>query len=451
MSLNLLRSKKILTNIWFLKGSVQNKFRKLGINKIQEICRLIYEIAKKEKINPILILKQIKEKDFHQIKEKLIKRRFPESYSFIERAKIYLPKLEINPQYSVSLKEFSLYPKYIYFEKDTSQSFLFKRFKREFSGAKFIEIESLKNYLKQQKYDLKKYNLRRETFFLVKERYDFFKSCPCSKNTINCHYYIFNLGFGCPYECVYCYLQEYANVGGIIFPTNLEDYFSKFAPTKIKFFSLGYKRIGTGEFTDSLAYDHISEYSISLVQYFKKYPKVYLELKTKSKNIKNLLKVKPSKNIVISWSLNPERIIKDCEFYTASLKERINSAKLCAEYGYSVGFHFDPIIYYSNWEKDYKEVISKIFKNIKEKDLAWISLGTFRFKPPLKKIIENRFPQTSLLDAELILDFDYKLRYPKYIRIKIYKKVHEFIRKYTKKVQVYLCMEDNAVWKELCK
>ncbi|MCX7661393.1 MAG: DNA photolyase, partial [Candidatus Omnitrophica bacterium] len=101
-----------------------------------------------------------------------------------------------------------------------------------------------------------------------------------------------------------------------------------------------------------------------------------------------------------------------------------------------------------SWEKDYRELVERIFKNIR-KNIIWISLGTFRFKPQLKKIIENRFPQNELLDAELVLDFDRKLRYPKPIRIKIYKKMLEFIREYNKDIFVYLCMEESAIWKEV--
>ncbi|MCM8758034.1 MAG: hypothetical protein NC903_03120, partial [Candidatus Omnitrophica bacterium] len=337
------------------------------------------------------------------------------------------------------------YPKRIYIEKELKNISFVKRFKRNFSKAEFITIPSLKDYLKAHRYDLKDYNQRKDNFFIVKERYDFFKKCPCTKSAINCNYFILNLGFGCPYECIYCYLQEYTNSPGIIIPSNLEDFFRYFK----RFKKSSKLRIGSGEFTDSLFLNDITGYSASLIDFFKDYPDVYFEFKTKSKNINYLLKSKPYKNIVVSWSLNPQKIIKECEFYTADLKERIESAVICTQAGFKVGFHFDPIIYYSGWQRDYKEVVDYLFDNIKEDRISWISLGTLRFNPRLKKIIENRFPENRILDEEFIFGFDNKLRYPRTLRFNIYKKMLGFIRKRAKYVWVYLCMEEKVIWQAL--
>jgi spore photoproduct lyase len=67
--------------------------------------------------------------------------------------------------------------------------------------------------------------------------------------------------------------------------------------------------IGSGEFTDSLVLDSLSCYSSQIIDFFRKYPLVSFEFKTKSDNIGNIIKAKPVKNIVISWSINPQKII----------------------------------------------------------------------------------------------------------------------------------------------
>jgi spore photoproduct lyase len=157
-------------------------------------------------------------------------------------------------------------------------------------------------------------------------------------------------------------------------------------------------RIGTGEFSDSLMLDHITKYSPAIIEFFNNHKDAVFEFKTKSSNIDNLLKIKHSGNIVVSWSLNPQKIIDKNEFFTASLSDRLASAKECAKSGYKIGFHFDPIIYFKGWEREYGKVIDLLFSKIKPKDIAWISMGTFRFKPELKSIIENRFPENEILD-----------------------------------------------------
>ncbi len=43
------------------------------------------------------------------------------------------------------------------------------------------------------------------------------------------------------------------------------------------------------------------------------------------------------------------------EHGTASLSERLLAARRCQDAGYRLGFHFDPIVEYPNWEDDYED------------------------------------------------------------------------------------------------
>ncbi|MBI4982836.1 MAG: hypothetical protein HZC15_06890, partial [Candidatus Omnitrophica bacterium] len=86
---------------------------------------------------------------------------------------------------------------------------------------------------------------------------------------------------------------------------------------------------------------------------------------------------------------------------------------------------------------------------IKPKNIAWISVGTFRFVPQLKQVIERRFPQNIILDEALLPGFDGKLRYPYYLRREIYKKMLGYIFKHSRKLKLYLCMEERRMWKDL--
>jgi len=433
-----------------IERCVEKKFPTFGINKKREISRLIFEIAKREKISLIKLLSEIKDKNYKKVKKFLVEKRFP-NFKKIDNLKLYLPELEINPRFQFHPPDkFIFSPKNIYIEENIKEKYLAKRLITLFPKAKVIKIDSLKNYLKNKKFDIGNYNRRSENVFVVEENYDFYKNCPCTKGAISCGYNILNLGLGCVYECVYCYLQLYLkNSPGIILPANIEDFFRRFPQDFYKSTIFKYPRLGNGEFSDSLALDNITNWSLELIDFFRKKRKIFFEFKTKSKNIDNLLKTKPEKNIVISWSLNPPTVIDSLEFYTASLDERIFSAKVCAEYGYKIGFHLDPIIYYKNWENEYRELINLIFKNVPKREIVWISLGTLRFNPELKKVIENRFPENKILDEELFLDFDNKLRYHPNLRIMIYKKIYSWLRKESKDIPIYLCMENRDVWRAI--
>ncbi len=426
---------------------VETSLSRLGLNKKQELIRLLYEISKRERKTPESILKNIGSLDFHKIKDALLKRRFPCAYLHNKISEPYLPNIKLSPNLAIDLKKQKFYPKKIFIEKRARHSHLANKFKTSFPKAKISEIESLKCHLsRNRKQKIREYNNRRDTLFITKENYDFLKGCPCTKKSIGCGYHIFNLSFGCIYECTYCYLQEYANIPGLIFPSNIDKFFCAFDSYKKP-----RMRIGTGEFSDSLMLDQITEYSLPLVDFFRKHKAIYFEFKTKSKNIDNLLKARHSGNIVVAWSVNPQRIIDENEFFSTSLDERIASAKRCAEAGYKVAFHFDPVVHFNGWSKEYGKVINLIFDRIKPDDIAWISVGTFRFKPEVKKVIETRFPQNKILDGELLPGFDNKLRYPYKIRHDIYKGTLEMLSKRSKNIPIYLCMEDVSMWRDFKK
>ena len=317
-------------------------------------------------------------------------------------------------------------------------------------------IASFKEYRRRRgSFGIAQYNRRSRTVIITREKFDFYKRCPCTPGAVSCGYHILNLGFGCLYECAYCYLQLYVNSPGLIFPANLDDYFDRFrayrdSPAERAWRKGPYLRIGTGEFSDSLMLDDITAYSLPLIEFFRDSPATLFEFKTKSDNIQNLLRIDPRGKIVIGWTLNPPKVVAENEFYTASLSRRLRAARRCGDAGYRLAFHFDPIISYPGWERDYAGVLEELFSTVRPEEIAWISLGTLRFRKELKGIMENRFPENTLLDQELVPGFDGKLRYPAPLRLKIYRTMIDLFRKHHPRPPLYLCMEDKRIWKELC-
>lgn len=427
---------------------VRENFPQFGVNKKQEIIRLFYEISKREGIKPGDILEEGEFlRDYPRLKKVLLQRRYPLASQDQPNLKTYLPKLQFqaHPRKSDLTEKKKFYPRKVFIEKPVISSGLAVRFKGFFPKADFEEIESFKAYrAKNRDCGTGDYDKRQETVFIVGENYDFFKKCPCTKCAADCGYHIFNLGFGCIYECTYCYLQEYTNTPGIILPANIGDFFNAFNDYKREGM-----RIGSGEFTDSLALDSWTGYSLELIDFFKQHPQVTFEFKTKSVEVDNLLKTKHAGNIVVSWSLNPQTIIDENEFFSSSFEERLAAAKRCVASGYKVGFHFDPLIYFSGWQAEYAVLIEELFSRIQPKDIAWISLGTLRFRPELKTVIENRFPDNKILDEELLLGYDNKLRYSDNVRYGVYSYMISAIRGHSKDIELYLCMEDKKMCQEL--
>ena len=206
-------------------------------------------------------------------------------------------------------------------------------------------------------------------------------------------------------------------------------------------------RIGTGEHSDSLALDKTLGINQHVIKFFAALPNALLELKTKSNHVEHLLELPHGGKTVISWSVNPQEIVKKEELKTATLDERLKAARMASDAGYKVAFHFDPMIDYPDWEKGYQELAEQIIDNIPPDRIAWISFGTLRYISSLKSIVEERFPNSRLFLDEFVPGVDGKMRYLKKIRQRLYRNVQKKIEKLAPDVPTYLCMESSHLWK----
>ena len=286
----------------------------------------------------------------------------------------------------------------------------------------------------------------RKILVLAKQEGEFFKPCPGTQKYVCCNYYFLNLATNCDVGCTYCILQGYLNNPYMTVYVNLEDMFAELEnlltsnPDQLF-------RIGTGELTDSLTLDHITNYSKKLIPFFTQFSNTILELKTKTTQINNLLEFSPPNKIIVSWSLNPDELIMSEEKNAPSLQERLEAAQKCSERGYLIGFHFDPMIYYKNWKNGYCSVVKEIFKYISPEKIVWISLGALRYPAEMDKIVRERHPDSEIVLGEMFPGKDGKLRYFRPIREEMFQKMVNWFREVDENIQIYLCMESPEVWK----
>ncbi|MDO5674680.1 MAG: DNA photolyase [bacterium] len=284
---------------------------------------------------------------------------------------------------------------------------------------------------------------------ICRNRGAFFKPCPGTREYRCCDYQVLNIGMNCPMDCVYCILQSYLNNPWLSFFVNVEDLFAeleeKLAQEPQRIF-----RIGTGEFTDSLALDNITHFSTRLVPFIARQNNAVLELKTKSANIKNLQHLDHRGRTIVAWSLNSPAVMQREELRTATLKERLEAAGLCASWGYHLAFHFDPIILHPGWQEGYQETIRALFAAVPAEAIAWISLGALRYLPSLKQIAGSRFPGSRFFYQPFIDGLDGKRRYFREERVEMYRFiVAELQRQAAVHTCLYFCMENDTIWQEV--
>jgi len=284
----------------------------------------------------------------------------------------------------------------------------------------------------------------KEILYLTLNKGAFVRDCPGTRNYTCCGYRILHVGTYCNMDCSYCILQTYFHPPVMQLFINHDDLFSELDSL---FLDHRISRIGTGEFTDSLIWDRWTNLSPQLISRFSRQDRAVLELKTKTAHVHRLKGLDHRKKTILAWSLNTDRVIHSEERRTASIEARLDAAAKCADWGYPLAFHFDPMVLYEGCEADYKRLVNRLFDRIPPPQIVWISVGSFRFPPNLISIIERRFPDSKIIYGEFIRGLDGKMRYFKPLRIDIYRCVVDEIRKRAPDVLIYYCMEDDDVWK----
>jgi len=287
----------------------------------------------------------------------------------------------------------------------------------------------------------------KRTLVLTRSRGQAIKPCPGTPNYLCCGYQIVNVASGCPLDCTYCILQGYLGDSTLIVQADLETLLAD-AGERVRAEPDRFFRLGTGEFADSLALDPLTGQARTLVEWVRELPNAVLELKTKSVNVDDLLDVDHGGRTICAWSMNADRVARDEEPGAATLDERLAAARRCRDAGYRVAFHFDPIVLHDGWQEGYRATVRAIFNAVAPQDIAWISLGCFRYTPGLEQTIRERFPRSSCINGEFVLGGDRKMRYPQPVRVYVYRQMMESIRESGgEDAMVYLCMENRAVWK----
>jgi spore photoproduct lyase len=104
------------------------------------------------------------------------------------------------------------------------------------------------------------------------------------------------------------------------------------------------------------------------------------------------------------------------------------------------------MVIYEGCEEDYQQCVQQLFSHIDPVHIVWISLGTLRFMPALKEIIQKRFAHSRIVYGEFITGLDGKMRYYKPLRTDLYRKMVGWIKSLAPEAFIYLCMEDDEVW-----
>ncbi len=306
--------------------------------------------------------------------------------------------------------------------------------KKSIKYKQIFKIDKIENYWGKVK---RPYLLKRDelNLYIGEKKGNLVKQAPDAYGLEGDLHYYYIHSYNCIYECNYCYLQGYFQTPDLVMFINHEDIIAKMEEiikntSKTVWFH-------AGEFSDSLALSHVSNELDLYFNFFKKYKSAKLELRTKSVNISTLKKLSPLDNVIVSYSLSPDDVLKNNDLKAPGLKARINAINELSRLGFKIGIHLDPIVYSETFQDDYQELISNL-----PNDIEYISVGVVRFTKDVYRQVLMNYPNAHILKGELVKSFDGKIRYPRPMRLWILNKVKSLLlEKGYRDKSIYLCME----------
>ena len=214
--------------------------------------------------------------------------------------------------------------------------------------------------------------------------------------------YYFSHMLNCVYDCRYCFLQGMYRSAHYVLFVNFDDFYTGIDNTlaehsgdDVWFFS-GYD-------CDSLALDPVTEFIDSTLDFFSLRPRAHLELRTKSTQIRSLLKRPPIGNCVVAFSVNPQSIISALEHKTPPLQKRIEALVALQNTGWKIGLRFDPVIYDDNYRAIYHDLFQQIFSTLDAQSIHSTTLGAFRLPRNFYRKMSTLYPREKLFAAKMQL------------------------------------------------
>lgn len=270
--------------------------------------------------------------------------------------------------------------------------------RQRFPDARWIECERYGEVFnpKAQSFRLQK---QHPALILAEKYQKFALPAPSGYGIGGQHNYYFSHMLNCLYDCRYCFLQGMYQSANYVLFVNYEDFQSEIrqlcqqTAEPLYFFS-GYD-------CDSLALEPVTGFAESFLPFFAELPNAWLELRTKSTQIRSLLSREPWERCVVAFSLAPADFSEKVEDRAPALEKRLEAAAKLQQQGWPVGLRFDPMLYQHDYLAQYRQLFAQVFSVLDAKKLHSVSLGVFRLPEQYFKKMHKLYPDEKLFVSPL--------------------------------------------------
>jgi spore photoproduct lyase len=217
------------------------------------------------------------------------------------------------------------------------------------------------------------------------------------------HNYYFSHMLNCIYDCRYCFLQGmYQSAHQILF-VNYEDFGEQIKTIAARhqdqpvWFYSGYD-------CDSLANEPLTRFTDYFIPLIASIENAWMELRTKSTQIRSMLKLQPQQRVVTAFSFTDQFSHSRLEHGVPSIAKRIDAMRRLIDAGWSVGLRFDPVVYHADYQHAFTDLLKVIFDSIDPGSFHSVSLGSFRLTRDHFRSVARLYPEEPLFAQDMDLN-----------------------------------------------
>lgn len=215
--------------------------------------------------------------------------------------------------------------------------------------------------------------------------------------------YYFSHMLNCIYDCRYCFLQGmYQSAHQLLF-VNYEDFGAEIETIAAShngqpvWFYSGYD-------CDSLANEPLTAFTDFFIPLIARTDNAWLELRTKSTQVRSMLKLEPSPRVVTAFSFSDHFSHGKLEHGVPSIAKRIDAMRRLLEAGWKLGLRFDPVVYHQDYQSAFMRLLEQIFSDIDPAALHSVSLGSFRLTRDHFRSVSRLYPDEPLFAQNMHLN-----------------------------------------------
>lgn len=289
---------------------------------------------------------------------------------------------------------------HIYVEKEACKYKISSKIIDYFKQSRLIEIDHYKDVFcrRHQNFVLQK-NSPKLIVAVKKSNFVYHGSDMCDSFGNDNFYYTSSI-MNCIYNCEYCYLQGMYPSSNIVIFVNVEDAIAeveRMLEVHSVYLCVSYD-------TDLMAFENITGFLHKWIEVCRMHDNLKIEIRTKSANFKAIKEIACLDNVILAWTLSPQKVIEEFEVNTPSLETRLKSICDAIDSGWKVRLCFDPLLYVNNWAQLYKECVQTTFKILSRRKVYEASIGVFRVSKEYLKIMNRLRVNSKVLAYPFITD-----------------------------------------------